>query len=182
VEWKKFMNNLPTARVDDILVHPREGDLIVGTHARGVWIADDITPLQQLTPEVRSQDVHLFEMRPAVAWLTDRQRSQQIGGQRIFQGENPARGAAISYYLKAAAQGGARITIADASGRIIRILTGPANAGMNRTMWNLAGPGQGGGRGAEAGGQPGTYTVTLDAEGTKVSRSLVVLEDAIPER
>ena len=47
-KWQKFMNNLPTARVDDILVHPRDNDLIVATHARGIWIADDITPLQQL--------------------------------------------------------------------------------------------------------------------------------------
>ena len=49
-QWQKFMNNLPTARVDDILVHPRDGDLIVATHGRSVWIADDITPLQQLAP------------------------------------------------------------------------------------------------------------------------------------
>ena len=47
-KWKRFMNNLPTARVDDILVHPRDNDLIVATHARSIWIADDITPLQQL--------------------------------------------------------------------------------------------------------------------------------------
>src|SRR5207342_1174889 len=46
--WQKFLNNLPTARVDDILVHPRDNDLIVATHARGLWIADDISPLQQL--------------------------------------------------------------------------------------------------------------------------------------
>ena len=51
--WKKFMNNLPTVRVDDILVHPRDSDLIVATHGRSVWIADDITPLQQMTPKVR---------------------------------------------------------------------------------------------------------------------------------
>ncbi len=47
--WKKFMNNLPTVRVDDILIHPRDNDLIVATHGRSVWIADDITPLQQAT-------------------------------------------------------------------------------------------------------------------------------------
>ena len=96
------MNNLPTARVDDILIHPRDNDLIVATHGRSVWIADDITPLQQATSEARAQDAVLFDIRPAVLWLNDRQRGQQTGGQKAFVGENPPRGAAISYYLKSA--------------------------------------------------------------------------------
>ena len=49
-EWKKFMTNLPSVRVDDILIHPRDRDLIVATHGRSIWIADDITPLEQLKP------------------------------------------------------------------------------------------------------------------------------------
>src|SRR5205807_4775901 len=52
-EWQKFMNGYPTVRTDDILVHPRDNDLIVATHGRSVWIADDITPLQQLTTEAQ---------------------------------------------------------------------------------------------------------------------------------
>src|SRR4051812_2514612 len=72
--WQKFMNNLPTVRVDDILVHPRDNDLIVGTHGRSVWIADDISPLQQMTAEVRQQDAVLFDIRPTVAWVNDRQK------------------------------------------------------------------------------------------------------------
>src|SRR5262249_24380923 len=92
--WQMFMNNYPTVRTDDILVHPRDNDLIVATHGRSVWIADDITPLQQLTPEVRSQDAFLFDLRPAVAWLNDQQHGQQIGVQKVFVGENAPRGAA----------------------------------------------------------------------------------------
>ena len=49
-EWKKFMTGLPSVRVDDILIHPRDRDLIVATHGRSIWIADDITPLEQLKP------------------------------------------------------------------------------------------------------------------------------------
>ena len=64
--WQKFMNNLPTVRVDDILVHPRDNDLIVATHGRSVWIADDITPLQQLTPAVR--DAGRDAVRHPSAW------------------------------------------------------------------------------------------------------------------
>ena len=66
--WTRFMNNLPTVRVDDILVHPRDNDLIVATHGRGIWIADDITALQQATVEARAQEVVLFDIRPTVLW------------------------------------------------------------------------------------------------------------------
>src|SRR5438046_7992775 len=73
-EWQRFMGNYPTVRTDDILVHPRENDLIVATHGRSVWIADDITPLQQLTADVQAEDAHLFDMRPVVAVLNGPQQ------------------------------------------------------------------------------------------------------------
>ena len=183
--WKKFMNNLPTARVDDILIHPRDNDLIVGTHARGVWIADDLTPLQQLTADVLAEDMTLFDPRPAVAWMTDRQRGQQIGGQRAFAGENPPRGAQIAYYLKTPASGDVRLTIADGTGRVVRTLEGPKRAGINRVIWNLTagpaqgqtGPAPGGGRGGSVPAPPGTYLVTLEVWGRRLTKPLTVLED-----
>ena len=180
------MNNLPTARVDDILVHPRDNDLIVATHARGVWIADDISPLQQMAGPA-SQDVVLFDIRNAVAYGIDQQANEQVGGQKVFIGENPPRGAAINYYLKSAASGDVKITIADLNGRTVRTLDGSKAAGINRVIWNLtatppegqgAGRGFGGGRGG--GGQsvePGGYIVTLEANGRKVMRSVTVLQD-----
>jgi photosystem II stability/assembly factor-like uncharacterized protein len=185
--WQKFMNDLPTVRVDDILVHPRDNDLIVATHGRSIWIADDITALQQITPEVRQQDAVLFDIRPAVAWLNDRQRGQQVAGQKHFIGENPARGAAIHYYLKTA--GEVKLAIADGTGRTIRTITSPGKVGINRIMWNLApdppqgqgGGGQGGaggGRGGGAGGVgPGTYIVTMTAGGKTATKPLTILED-----
>jgi photosystem II stability/assembly factor-like uncharacterized protein len=182
--WTTFMNNLPTVRVDDILVHPRDSDVIVATHGRGVWIADDISPLQQITNDALSQDAVLFDIRPAVAWLTDRQRGQQTGGQKSFTGENPPRGTVISYYLKSAASGDVRITITDGSGRVVRTLDGTRGTGINRVVWNLAtgegrggGGGFGGGRGGAGGAQPGAYTVTLDIAGKKLMKPLTVLED-----
>ena len=180
--WERFMNNLPTARVDDILIHPRDNDLIIGTHARGVWIADDISPLQQLADGGSADDVVLFDMRPAVAWLPDRQAGQQTGGQRTFAGENPPRGAAISYYLKSAVDAEVRITVSDASGRVVRAIDGPRHAGINRIWWNLSRGGQraggtGGGRGGGPAVSPGTYLVTLEAGGTKLTKPLTVLED-----
>jgi photosystem II stability/assembly factor-like uncharacterized protein len=196
--WQKFMNNLPTARVDDILVHPRDNDLIVATHARGVWILDDITALQQLTPAIAAADATLFDVRPAVAWLNDQQLGEYTGGQKYYTGENPERGASINYYLKGAASGDVKVTIADVNGRALRVLDAPKNAGLNRVMWNLtaqpnpdqgtgAGRGQGGGgRGGGGGGrgggggqpvEPGTYVVTLEVGGKKLTKSVTVLQD-----
>jgi hypothetical protein len=177
------MNDLPTARIDDILVHPRDGDLILATHARGVWIADDITPLQQL-PAAASEEAVLFDIRPAVAWLPDRQRGQYAGGQRAFVGENPARGAMISYYLKSAPAGDVKIGIADATGRTIRTIDGTRLQGINRVNWNLA-PTPAGGRGQRGGGrggggvsvEPGVYIVTLLVNGQTISKPVTVLQD-----
>jgi photosystem II stability/assembly factor-like uncharacterized protein len=179
-KWQKFMNNLPTARVDDILVHPRDNDLIVATHARGIWIADDISPLQRLaaTP---LQDPVLFDVRPAVSYLSDRQSGQQVGGQKVFVGENPPRGAALNYYLPSAATGEVKFAIADATGRVVRTLDGTRNAGINRIMWNLAADQGGGGARGGLGGppvEPGTYLATLTANGKTVSKPVQVLQDA----
>jgi photosystem II stability/assembly factor-like uncharacterized protein len=182
--WQKFMNNYPTVRTDDILVHPRDNDLIVATHGRSIWIADDITPLQQLTQAVRDADVTLFEIRPAIAWLNDQQHNQQVGGQKVFIGENAPRGASINYYLKSAASGDVKLSIADVTGRVIRTLDGTKNAGINRVIWNLApttaeggGRGFGGGRGGFVTVEPGTYLVTLEAGGKKVTKPLQVVQD-----
>ena len=185
-QWKKFMTNFPTVRTDDIVVHPRDSDLIVATHGRSVYIADDITPLQQWTADVQSQDAFLFDMRPAIAYLNDQQRGSPGGGQRVFIGENAPRGAYISYYLKTAAPGDVKISIADAAGRVVRNLDGAKQAGINRVLWNLApnppagqaGGGGGGGRGgATQAVEPGTYIVTLNAAGKTFVKPIIVLQD-----
>ena len=184
--WSRFSTNLPTARVDDILVHPRDNDLIIATHARGVWIADDVTALQQAGPEARAQDAMLFDIRPAVLWLTDRQRGQYTGGQRSFVGENPPRGTAIGYYLKSAPSGDVKISITDGTGRVVRTLDGTRRVGINRVAWNLSPTPQapGFGRGGGVTVAAGTYTVTLDVAGKKLTKPLTVLEDVWirPER
>jgi hypothetical protein len=211
--WKRFMNDYPTVRTDDILVHPREGDLIVATHGRSVYIADDITALQQFTPAVQAQDVALFDIRPAVSYLSDQQHGQQVGGQKVFIGENAPRGAAISYYLKSPASTDVQISIADVSGRVLCRSDGAKDAGINRIQWALVAPllsqqpagggggaggagargaaggtpnascsagggGGGGGRGGAGGGvEPGTYIVTLTANGKTLTKPVTVLQD-----
>jgi photosystem II stability/assembly factor-like uncharacterized protein len=153
-EWKRFMNGLPTVRIDDILVHPRDNDLILGTHGRSIYIMDDITALQQMTDDsTASAEAVVFDIRPAVAWVTDIQKAILSEGAKLFRGQNPSQGSAISYWFKSEPAGEVRITISDVAGREIRVLTGTKNAGLNRVQWDLRGTPVGGrgrqGRGAE---------------------------------
>jgi uncharacterized membrane protein YgcG len=161
-DWKQFMSGMPTVCIDDILIHPRDGDLIAGTHGRGIYILDDITALQQLSEnKVLDSDVHLFDVRPGTVWLNDPRLNRSVGGAKLFRGANPAPGTAISYYLKSVPSGDLKITISDYTGKIVRSLTGTKEAGLNRVQWNLrgdppprpvGGSGAGGGFGGGGGG------------------------------
>jgi hypothetical protein len=166
--WEKFMNNYPTVRTDDILIHPRDGDLIAATHGRSIWIADDITPLQQWTDQVASSDATLFDVRPAVAYLSDIRLDVSTGGEKQFEGENPARGTAIQFYVKAA--GDAKVAISDQSGRAVCESSVKVVAGINRVQWTLVAPlfnaAGGGGRGGRGGGAPGGGAAPAAASGT----------------
>ena len=149
--------------------------------AEASGLADDITPLQQMTPQVREQDAVLFDIRPAVAWLNDRQAGQQVAGQKVFIGENPPRGRRDQLLPQERRLARSRSTIAGVNGRTIRNLTGPAKAGINRVMWTLTpdppqGQGQGGAGGGGRGGggaavEPGAYLVTLSVGGKTLTQS-----------
>jgi photosystem II stability/assembly factor-like uncharacterized protein len=192
-EWKRFMNGLPTVRIDDVLVHPRDNDLILGTHGRSVYIMDDITPLQQMTDaNTAASDAVLFDVRPAVAWVTDIQKAITAGGAKFFSAQNPPQGSAIGYWLKSDPGADVRITISDVMGREIRSLPGTKNVGLNRVQWDLrpAGPGRGGRGGAGGGGgggggrgfgaapavAPGSYLVKLSIGDRVVGQKTIVVE------
>jgi len=191
--WKRFSTALPTVRIDDILIHPRDNDLLIGTHGRSIWIIDDITPLQGLTRDVMAKDAHLFDPRPATQWLQDPQLGFQVGGQKHFQGANPEPGTAISYYLKAAASGDVTITISDVTGQVVRTLDGTKEAGLNRVQWDLrrspppvpAGaaenvPQQFRGRLRQGPAvEPGTYLVKLSVGGKDLTTTVKVEADSL---
>ncbi|MFN7949368.1 MAG: hypothetical protein U0Z53_28690 [Blastocatellia bacterium] len=138
-DWKKFMTGMPMVRVDDILIHPRDNDLIAGTHGRGIYICDDITPLEQLSEKVMLADAHLFDVRPGVQWLNDATLSRSVGGAKVFRGQNLPPGTAISYFLKSAPSGEVKVTVTDITGKVVRNITGTKEAGLNRVQWNLRG-------------------------------------------
>jgi photosystem II stability/assembly factor-like uncharacterized protein len=193
--WEPFMNGMPSVRIDDILIHPRDNDLIVGTHGRGIYILDDITALQQMNERALNSEVHLFDVRPGVQWLNDTTLSRVMGGAKHFRGANPQPGTAISYYLKAAPQGDVKITIQDITGKVIRNMTGTKEVGLNRVQWNLrgdtpprpAGAPQGGGGGGGFGNfaplaAPGTYLVKVQVGDKEYTTKVVVEEDVWKDR
>jgi len=94
--WMRLNANLPTMPVDDILIHPRDNDMILGTHGRSIWILDDISPIQQLAPQVLSSNLHLFDIRTAYLFRTESDTPPGFGfGWRMFQGPNPPYGALV---------------------------------------------------------------------------------------
>jgi photosystem II stability/assembly factor-like uncharacterized protein len=95
--WIRLKGNLPTVPVDDIVVHPRENDLIIGTHGRGAWILDDITPLEEISEDLVARDVHLFPVRRATIINLYSPQGWTPGS---FSAPNPPFGAMIRYYLK----------------------------------------------------------------------------------
>ena len=203
--WQSFMTNLPVVRIDDILVHPRDNDLVLATHGRSIWIMDDVTPLQQMTASALAVDAHLFEPRSAILWRDDIRQRRSVTGNMNWEGENAPVGTSIAYHLKSAPSGDVRITIRQVGDTaVFRTMTGTRLAGLNQVRWNLCSTlrpvrsGGGGGGGGFGGGpcsegqgqnrmvgslaEPGAYVVTLTVNGREYSRSVTVLEDIWMDR
>jgi photosystem II stability/assembly factor-like uncharacterized protein len=132
------LKNLPNVSVHDILVQPRENDLILATHGRGIWILDDATPVQQLTPAVLASNAQLFPVRAGLRFTT---RFTRYGiGEKLFTGPNPPYGALITYFLKTKPDDKTtfKVQILDEAGKLVQELEKPdKEKGLNRVSWNL---------------------------------------------
>jgi photosystem II stability/assembly factor-like uncharacterized protein len=183
--WTKFKNDFPIVPVDDIAIHPRENDLILGTHGRSIWILDDVTPLAQLTTEVLSSPLFLFDIRAAIIfnpyrlWMNYDIKGPV--GHRLFEAPNPPQGAIINYFLKERMNGRVKVIIEDSTGRAIRELDIPQEAGIHRIIWDLGyGPPNYPARG-EMGEPPlvlpGEYKVKLSRSGQELTKTVDVQSD-----
>jgi photosystem II stability/assembly factor-like uncharacterized protein len=85
--WTELKSGMPTVAVYDLLIHPRAGDLIAGTHGRGVYILDDITPLQQFNEDVAGKTAYLFKNPVATKWQGISRGATR--GHKLFVGRNP---------------------------------------------------------------------------------------------
>ncbi len=172
-KWLRMKGGLPTVPVDDVTIHPRDNDLVVGTHGRSIYILDDVTALEQHRPG--GDAVQLFDVRKATAFLPWKHES--YGAQRQFVGENPEFGALVTYHLAQPAER-VEVEISDAAGNLVRKLEGPAGAGFQRAAWDLRAEGPKDvprGRGPLV--PPGRYEVALVAGSERRKTFVEVLLD-----
>jgi photosystem II stability/assembly factor-like uncharacterized protein len=133
--WAPLQSGLPHAPVYGMVIQEQFNDLVISTYGRGIYILDDLSPLQKLSPEVTAANTFLFAPRPAY-------RFRNINGNYAqsddpTEGQNPPYGAGINYWLKTAPQNVPTIAIADAAGRTVRTIQGTRQLGVNRVYWDL---------------------------------------------
>jgi photosystem II stability/assembly factor-like uncharacterized protein len=176
--WAQFKgNHFPAVAVRDLAIQPRENDLVLATHGRGIWIVDDITPFRALTPDLLTQEAAFVSARPV------QQRIEGSGGwangDAAFVGDNPPDAAVITYYQRSRHLfGKLKLEVLDSSGWVIDELPASKRPGLNRVIWamrekpprvppaaQIAGSGTVGPRLV-----PGTYTVRMTKAG-KVSET-----------
>jgi photosystem II stability/assembly factor-like uncharacterized protein len=180
--WAQFKgNHFPAVAVRDLAIQPRDNDLVLATHGRGIWIIDDITPWRGLTNELLSQEVAFVSARPV------QQRLEANGGwangDAVFVGDNPPDAAVITYYQRSRHLfGKLKIEVVDASGRVVDEVPASKRPGLNRVTWSMhekpprvppaAQVAYSGIRGPRL--VPGTYTVRLTKAGKAYETKLAV--------
>jgi photosystem II stability/assembly factor-like uncharacterized protein len=134
--WARFTGRLPKVAVRDIAIHSREGDLLLATHGRGVYIVDDLTPLRKLTRAALDADVTMLASRPTPVAIPA--SVQDFPGDDEYLGYNPDDSATITYYLKKRHLfGDIKVEIYDAQGKLLSTLPAGKRRGINRVSWPM---------------------------------------------
>jgi hypothetical protein len=135
--WAQYKGaSFPAVAVRDLVVHPRESDLVLATHGRGIWIVDDISPLRALDASLMSQAASFVPMRPVVQYI------DAFGGwpegDATFTGPSRPRDALITYYQKSRhVFGDLKIEVFDAAGTLVDIVPSGKRRGLNRAGWSM---------------------------------------------
>lgn len=176
-KWVPMRNNMPTIAVHDLLVHPRENDLVVGTYGRGLFVTD-ISPLQELNEDIlKKKEVYLFPIESKVQRMIRPWGAYQLYGDRHLSTPNEPNAIVIYYYLKDKKSEKVKITITDPYGKILSKLNGKNEAGINRAVWNMRirraedQPSQTTRRRVRSPlAEPGEYVVILEVGSNKLTR------------
>jgi photosystem II stability/assembly factor-like uncharacterized protein len=145
-KWESFKNDLPTVSVHDIRMQPQFDDLVIATHGRGIYVMDDMTPVQQLQKAIAAHD-YFFPVRVSYQY---NQRQDDEGVYTNYAADNPPGGAIFDYYQSAAQKEPPKLEILDSLGRVLRVYSGSHKvhgkevpyvsnkAGLNRFVWGWA--------------------------------------------
>ena len=125
--WEKLGSNLPSVAIHDLVIHPRDGDLIAGTHGKSIWILDDISPLRNLNFNSNK----IIPSRESTKWIKINTGRKQPYFE--FRGENPPYGAIINFYSKTEIKGKITITNSSESNLYKRDIS--LSNGLNRFIW-----------------------------------------------
>jgi photosystem II stability/assembly factor-like uncharacterized protein len=183
--WARYKGgDMPAVAVRDLAIHPRDNDLVIATHGRGIWIIDDITPLRGLTSEVLAKNVAFMKARPTV------QRIGAFGGwvngDAAFVAPNPTDDAVITYYLqKRHIFGDMKLEVLDSEGEVVATLPSTKRRGLSRVTWSMrlpppTVPAAASATGASVGPRllPGSYTVRMTKDKEVYSMPLTVVSDS----
>jgi photosystem II stability/assembly factor-like uncharacterized protein len=130
------IGDVPAVRVDDIQIHPRTSDLVIGTHGRSIAILDDAVPLREMTPEIAAKPAHLFSVRSVLgAYLQP--GFADANGKGIYRGDNPPEGALFTVWVKEFTGDEIKIAVTKSNGQPVANLKGPGAPGMTRLNWDL---------------------------------------------
>ncbi len=199
--WMKWTAGLPAVPVQALAVHPREKDLIVGTHGRGIYILDDITSLRNLSQKIAGQKFHMFEIQNAFQYHSEYWAGPYTSsGDAMFKGVQRPYGAILTYFVNPPDSTSAledtpkemklKIEILDGDS-VIRVLRGPMRKGINRAAWDLSrgkfrSPGSTDSTDLEGSGifvMPGNYKIRMKYDGKEYTQTVDVRPDPryVPE-
>ena len=184
-QWAHYKGgDLPAVAVRDLAIHPRDHDLVIATHGRGIWIVDDITPLRALTPATLASNAVFLKARPIVQRIPA--QGGWANGDAAFVGPNPPGDAVITYYQKKRhIFGDLTIEVLDQTGRQVGTVPSSKRRGLNRVTWAMRLPppkvpsAASVAFGAAFGPRllPGTYTVKMSKDKDTYTTPLVLLPD-----
>ena len=184
-QWAHYKGgDLPAVAVRDLAIHPRDHDLVIATHGRGIWIVDDITPLRALTPATLASNAVFLKARPIVQRIPA--QGGWANGDAAFVGPNPPGDAVITYYQKKRhIFGDLTIEVLDQTGRQVGTVPSSKRRGLNRVTWAMRLPppkvpsAASVAFGAAFGPRllPGTYTVKMSKDKDTYTTPLLLVPD-----
>ncbi|MBE0649903.1 MAG: hypothetical protein IH595_03580 [Bacteroidales bacterium] len=162
--WIPLKGNMPVVPVKDLTIQPRENDLIAGTYGRGLWITP-ISVLQQMTPEILKEKMHLFNIQPKPARNYSQAafwgNSRLMGDRHIFTPNEP-NGLRINYYLNEPVKDSLLVKIYNMDGKEMANLKAPVSKGLHHVQWDTGNT------------KPGNYRVVLKSATDSISKDATV--------
>lgn len=133
--WTPFGGSIPPVSIRDMAIHPRERDLILGSHGRGVMIVDDLTSLRALNEDLIQEDLAFLPSKPYI--ISPTIRGQRFPGDDEFSGTNPSSNAVVTYYLKKRhIFGDLFLEVYDKEGNLLKKVPSGKRKGINRVYWS----------------------------------------------